>query len=347
MVSRALAACVSQGAAAAAGGMEGAPCESLVLLARELQCALCDCFFQQPVSLPCAHVFCTRCIRNALEGVGVFKNECPKCKQPAFVRDLIINTKVANVTDLLRGLVDVSQLPPLPASGGAAAGARGSGGRKRATPAPAVPTKRLCADKMSSDAASPPAASGSASRDSGAAAAGLAAWAAHQRTLGTPDSSEAAALAVDAEDIRAGLAAVQSRLRQLEAAKAGRDAGGGAPGPARDDHAASVGGGAADDSEGTAGQADAGTHPSLAQFSLTELRQICRTLYGDARGSQATLRRKLAGADLAFIAELRADMARERSQHAAQHAGAAPEPDAASRGQSPDESGAGGAARWT
>jgi hypothetical protein len=237
----------------------GSCSEPLAQLARELKCALCQQFFDQPVSLPCAHVFCSRCIRAALEGRGVFRTECPTCKLPAFVKDLSKNTKVAAVTALLRGLLEPAAVAacvapqPQPScagrgggSGSGAAASSGDGRRKRASPDAASPRlpdgvaagKRARGGKSSSDApASPPPESdgcGGADASGGAAeqsesheshdsqvGADLLAWAAHQRSLPTPTSSECDALLEDAKTVRAAQAVIAARLRRLEQHGAG------------------------------------------------------------------------------------------------------------------------------
>jgi hypothetical protein len=239
----------------------GSCAEPLAQLARELKCALCRQFFDQPVSLPCAHVFCSRCIRAALEGRGVFRNECPTCKLPAYVKDLSKNTKVAAVTALLRGLLEpaagaaraaVPQPQPSCAgrggAGGSGAGASsGDGRRKRASPDAASPRlpdggaagKRARGGRSSSDAPASPTpesdgrggASGSADSEEeqsesheshdSQVGAELLAWTAHQRSLPTPTSSECDALLEDAKKVRAAQAVIAARLRRLEQPGAG------------------------------------------------------------------------------------------------------------------------------
>jgi hypothetical protein len=324
--------------------MDSSAGESLAQLARALHCALCGGFFEDPVSLPCAHVFCSACIRGALSGLGVVKNECPSCSQPAFVRDLSKNTKIAAVTELLRGLADAS---PQPCTAECAAGA--GGGRPRASPAAAVsplpsgsvPSARLRSDKCSSDAAASPQpsaaleeagrVSASASRDEPPAVGALAAWAARQRALATPTSSECVALAHDADAIRAALAAVDSKLQGLPACGAagaddrGGRGGGGAGGlPAcgaagAEDTGGGGGssggggaaGGAGDSDDGDAPcdesepaishRADAEARPSFAGYSTQELKRMCRAAFG-AVYDVKKMRRKLAALDPEWLA---------------------------------------------
>ena len=188
----------------------------IALIARELECSLGRRFFDDPVSLPCAHVFCRRCVRSKLEGVGVFANECPTCKQPAYVKDLSKNTKVAAVAELVRAMG--AQLA-----------------WRRDSPAPAEHRRRRSANppSQSGAAAKRPRggeAEGRAPSDGGGAAGssesedslgvrdGFAAWAARQRELGTPSSGELEALEETAEDLRRALAAVESRLAERRAA---------------------------------------------------------------------------------------------------------------------------------
>ena len=105
-------------------------------LGAELVCPLCQRLFNLPVSLPCSHLFCNACIRGRLQGKGVVLNECPTCRQPAFIRDLTRNPKVASLALLMRKyLADTGQsLQPLPAEPGAS------------PPAPTVPFAVRVAD---------------------------------------------------------------------------------------------------------------------------------------------------------------------------------------------------------
>ena len=196
------------GALAPRRAMDG----DIALLARELECSLCRRFFEDPVSLPCAHVFCRRCVRSKLEGVGVFANECPTCKQPAYVKDLSKNTKVAAVAELVRAM-------------------RAEPAVRRDSPAPAELRRRRSANPPSQSGAAAKRARGGeaggrAPSDGGGAAAsgesddlqglrdGFAPWAARQHELGTPSASELEALEETAEDLRRALAAVESRLAE-------------------------------------------------------------------------------------------------------------------------------------
>ncbi|KAG6977671.1 hypothetical protein JG688_00000119, partial [Phytophthora aleatoria] len=61
----------------------------------QLQCAICLCAYDNPVSLPCNHCFCEECIHRALE----LKALCPICKTPAKKRRLRYDT---TVQELLR-----------------------------------------------------------------------------------------------------------------------------------------------------------------------------------------------------------------------------------------------------
>ncbi|KAL4086649.1 hypothetical protein PRIC1_013822 [Phytophthora ramorum] len=54
----------------------------------QLQCAICLCAYDNPVSLPCNHCFCEECIHRALE----LKTLCPICKAPAKKRRLRYDT---------------------------------------------------------------------------------------------------------------------------------------------------------------------------------------------------------------------------------------------------------------
>ena len=191
----------------------------IALLARELECSLCRRFFEDPVSLPCAHVFCRRCVRSKLEGVGVFANECPTCKQPAYVKDLSKNTKVAAVAELVRGMgaePSVRRDSPAPAEQ-----------RRRSANPPSLSgaaAKRPRGGEAGERAPSDGAGAGESSEpnDSLGLCDGFSAWAARQRELGTPSSGELEALEETAEDLRRALAAVESRLAERDAEHAQR-----------------------------------------------------------------------------------------------------------------------------
>ena len=88
---------------------------SLHFLVAELTCALCGELYNSPVSLPCTHVFCSGCVRGKLEGVGVYKSECPSCHSPAFVRDLRSNTKVQAVALIAKYLLQRQRATPVSA----------------------------------------------------------------------------------------------------------------------------------------------------------------------------------------------------------------------------------------
>jgi hypothetical protein len=90
---------------------------ALHCLAAELTCALCGDLYNSPVSLPCTHVFCSGCVRGKLEGVGVYKSECPTCHSPAFVRDLRSNTKVQAVALIAKYLLQQQGATPVSAGG--------------------------------------------------------------------------------------------------------------------------------------------------------------------------------------------------------------------------------------
>lgn len=94
--------------------------EALKRLVAELTCAICNSVYVTPVSLPCTHVFCNACVRSKLEGVGVYKNECPTCKSPSFVRDLRSNTKVQAVARITQFLLQQAQQAQASAPGGSA-----------------------------------------------------------------------------------------------------------------------------------------------------------------------------------------------------------------------------------
>uniref|UniRef100_M4BTF2 RING-type domain-containing protein n=1 Tax=Hyaloperonospora arabidopsidis (strain Emoy2) TaxID=559515 RepID=M4BTF2_HYAAE len=70
----------------------------------QLQCAICLCAYENPVSLPCNHFFCEECIHRALE----LKTLCPICKTPANKRRLRYDT---TLRELLRAMEMLSAAP--------------------------------------------------------------------------------------------------------------------------------------------------------------------------------------------------------------------------------------------
>lgn len=70
----------------------------------QLQCAICLCAYDIPVSLPCNHCFCEECIHRALE----LKPLCPICKTPAKKRRLRYDT---TVQELLRATEMLTATP--------------------------------------------------------------------------------------------------------------------------------------------------------------------------------------------------------------------------------------------
>ncbi|KAI9905680.1 hypothetical protein PsorP6_014428 [Peronosclerospora sorghi] len=71
----------------------------------QLQCAICLCSYDNPVSFPCNHCFCEECIHRALE----LKAMCPICKAPAKKRRLRYDT---TVQELLRA-IEMLTAPPI------------------------------------------------------------------------------------------------------------------------------------------------------------------------------------------------------------------------------------------
>lgn len=253
--------------------MEG----DVALLARELECPLCRRFFEDPVSLPCAHVFCRRCVRSKLEGVGVFANECPTCKQPAYVKDLSKNTKVAAVAELLRAMVGELAAADGPHESPAAA----DGPSKRWPVEPqsqcgAVADerqRRSAAGRRAPSAEGAGAASASSeSEDSQGVQDGFAAWAARQRELGTPSTGELAALEETAGDLRSALAAVESRLAERDTERAQQRP-----------------------HDGSASQPSQ-AKKRFARTSVAELRKLCMAAFGRVYDAKK-MRSKLAGVD--------------------------------------------------
>lgn len=78
--------------------------------ATQLQCPICLCAYDNPVSLPCNHCFCEECIHRALE----LKQMCPICKLPAKKRRLRYDQMIRQLlaaTEMLCAPASVAELP--------------------------------------------------------------------------------------------------------------------------------------------------------------------------------------------------------------------------------------------
>lgn len=70
-------------------------------LQREASCSICLGLFQDPVSIPCGHNFCRRCIERCWEGLeGPFP--CPQCRQPGGHQDFRPSRELANIAQIAR-----------------------------------------------------------------------------------------------------------------------------------------------------------------------------------------------------------------------------------------------------
>ena len=83
--------------------------EALRALERVPSCELCEGVLRDPTTLPCAHTFCAECVRDRLEGVGVYANECPRCTHPVYVKDLRPNRTVAGVISRIARLAEAME----------------------------------------------------------------------------------------------------------------------------------------------------------------------------------------------------------------------------------------------
>ncbi|GMI67091.1 hypothetical protein HRI_000378400 [Hibiscus trionum] len=54
-------------------------CTCVDKLREELSCAICLDICFEPITTPCGHSFCKKCLRSAADKCG---NRCPKCRQP-------------------------------------------------------------------------------------------------------------------------------------------------------------------------------------------------------------------------------------------------------------------------
>uniref|UniRef100_A0A672KTT9 RING-type domain-containing protein n=1 Tax=Sinocyclocheilus grahami TaxID=75366 RepID=A0A672KTT9_SINGR len=66
-----------------------------------LMCPVCLSDFNDPVSLPCEHVFCRQCITSYLE-LHEGAHKCPECRQNFTRQDLKGNRVLRNVVDILQ-----------------------------------------------------------------------------------------------------------------------------------------------------------------------------------------------------------------------------------------------------
>jgi hypothetical protein len=75
----------------------------LSALDSSLRCSICREFFTAPVSLPCAHSFCSTCIRSSLDAAERDNKKCPSCgKSGVNERDLRMNTSLEEAVDRYR-----------------------------------------------------------------------------------------------------------------------------------------------------------------------------------------------------------------------------------------------------
>lgn len=97
----------------------------------QLQCAICLCVYDTPVSLPCNHCFCEECIHRALE----LKPVCPICIMPAKKRQLRRDAMIQQLlvaTEKLQSAESLVESDEAPAQ----AVATGNGAAQTATPEP-------------------------------------------------------------------------------------------------------------------------------------------------------------------------------------------------------------------
>lgn len=80
-------------------------------LSLHLMCPVCLSDFNDPVSLPCQHVFCKHCITSYLESIeGAYK--CPECRQNFTRQDVKANRVLRNVVDAVQQQRKTKQQTP-------------------------------------------------------------------------------------------------------------------------------------------------------------------------------------------------------------------------------------------
>lgn len=95
----------------------------------QLQCAICLCVYDRPVSLPCNHCFCEECIHRALE----LKPVCPICKMPAKKRQLRRDAMIQQLLVATEKLQSAEPLMEEKADAPAQAETNGNGAAKETT----------------------------------------------------------------------------------------------------------------------------------------------------------------------------------------------------------------------
>ena len=60
-------------------------------LSDELTCEICEGVLRDPATLPCCHTFCLACVKDKLQGHGVYESKCPQCGMPLHFKDLRVN----------------------------------------------------------------------------------------------------------------------------------------------------------------------------------------------------------------------------------------------------------------
>ncbi|KAJ8410943.1 hypothetical protein AAFF_G00179780 [Aldrovandia affinis] len=90
-----------QGEAVGAAKCASQPCRAIppeLLEANDFECSLCMRLFYEPVTTPCGHTFCKRCLERCLDHTP----QCPLCKES--LKEYLASRKY-NVTDVLEKVI--------------------------------------------------------------------------------------------------------------------------------------------------------------------------------------------------------------------------------------------------
>ncbi|KAK3082623.1 hypothetical protein FSP39_000649 [Pinctada imbricata] len=85
-------------------------------LGSELTCSICLDLFHDPVTLPCMHSYCRKCLESILRSRGGSSIQCPECRDVAFfnkneLRKLPRNFTLANIVAKYRSVDNIPQIP--------------------------------------------------------------------------------------------------------------------------------------------------------------------------------------------------------------------------------------------
>ncbi|RVE72398.1 hypothetical protein OJAV_G00040060 [Oryzias javanicus] len=80
-------------------------------LALELTCPICLLLFNEPVSLPCGHIYCLTCLQAM--GEGIDQHRCPECQvEYQETENFVRNFKICSIVERYKASVEKPVQPP-------------------------------------------------------------------------------------------------------------------------------------------------------------------------------------------------------------------------------------------